>query len=130
MRALEQRILLDAALGETAHDASNEAVHGDLAQAYANGTSEDQTAWARAIALRDLNQEGDDPGVLNNNDPSSEIAFIAADIPDLEGLIASLPSTVEIIVLEPETHGSTDGLDQIANTLVARSQIDAIHIFS
>ncbi|MEL6736856.1 MAG: DUF4347 domain-containing protein, partial [Pseudomonadota bacterium] len=51
-------------------------------------------------------------------------------IPDLEGLIASLPSTVEIIVLEPETHGSTDGLDQIANTLAARSQIDAIHIFS
>ncbi|MEM1040355.1 MAG: Ig-like domain-containing protein [Pseudomonadota bacterium] len=130
MRALEQRIVLDAALGETAQDTANETAHSNLAQAYANSVSDDQTAWAHAVALREFGQEDDEPGVLANTDPTLEIAFIAADIADLEGLIASLPSTVEIIVLEPEAHGTTDGLDQIANTLATRSQIDAIHIFS
>ena len=70
MRALEQRIVLDAALGETAQDTANETAHSNLAQAYANSVSDDQTAWAHAVALREFGQEDDEPGVLANTDPT------------------------------------------------------------
>ncbi|MEO1399240.1 MAG: LEPR-XLL domain-containing protein, partial [Pseudomonadota bacterium] len=111
MRALEQRILLDAALGETVEDVTNQAVHGELAQTYreTKDTNAGHNAnWAAAVALRDQDGASSSETDINQAQPS-QIAFIAADVPDMETLLAGLPSAVEIIVQE----NGSDGMDQI-----------------
>ncbi|MEE9313658.1 MAG: Ig-like domain-containing protein [Rhizobiaceae bacterium] len=130
MRALEPRILLDAASAETALDAVHNAVHESFADTYlAENFSADSTtvegSGPSSNALEALPAYvADDLGTTGNQ--RVELAFIAADVPNLEQLLAELPSGTELIVL----NGDGDGVAQIAEALSLRSNIDAIHIIS
>ena len=130
MRPLEPRILLDAAGGETALATVNEAAHSTLAEVYVNADVTEPTGenaiWARAIQTLEhtppyIPEFADIP-----DEQPSEIAFIASDVPDIDTLLDSLSSNVEIVVLD----GGSDGMSQIADVLRYRTNLDAVHIFS
>ncbi|WP_231740094.1 Ig-like domain-containing protein [Ectopseudomonas composti] len=61
-----------------------------------------------------------------SSDQRQDLVFIDGKVADKEQLIASLRPGVEVVVLD----GSRDGLQQIADYLQGRQDIDAIHIFS
>ncbi len=127
MRALEPRILLDAAAMETAVDAVNEAVHAGLADDFVrsnfpqrDGQSESDLEFPKlADPLEALDLQ-------SSTEQHSEIVFIAADIDDPQKLLAALPSSTEVVFLTADKNG----LSQIAETLSLRSDVDAIHILS
>ncbi|WP_409266934.1 Ig-like domain-containing protein [Massilia sp. BHUDP2] len=56
--------------------------------------------------------------------PRQEIAFVNANLADLETLIAGMRPDIEIVILDP----AGDGFAQIARTLDGRSNLDAIHL--
>ncbi len=129
MRPLEPRILLDAAAVETATDAVHEATHQSLADAFIEAqfgsAPVDAPAPAALSIISDI--ELADSGPLP--DPvgtSVEIAFIAHDVPNLDALVAALPSGTEIILLDE----GRDGISQIAEALAFRTDIDAVHLIS
>jgi hypothetical protein len=57
---------------------------------------------------------------------SGSIIFVDAQLGDVDALISGLPDDAEIVRIDP----SSDGLEQIANSLTGKSGIDAIHIIS
>ena len=56
----------------------------------------------------------------------TEIAFVDGSVANVQGIIASIDPSVEIVMLD----SSRDGVEQIAAVLAGRSDIDAIHIVS
>ncbi len=56
--------------------------------------------------------------------PRQEIAFVNANLADLETLIAGMRPDIEIVILDP----AGDGFAQISRTLDGRSNLDAIHL--
>lgn len=61
-----------------------------------------------------------------SSDQRQDLVFIDGKVANKEQLIASLRPGVEVVVLD----GNRDGLQQIADYLQGRQDIDAIHIFS
>ncbi|MEN0040353.1 MAG: Ig-like domain-containing protein [Pseudomonadota bacterium] len=130
LRALEPRILLDAAGGADALDLTNSAVHGDLAAAFfqpdnsagdRNSNSWSQIADALTTTPPYLPQdERSDTG------SGKQIAFVAADIPNAAELIGSLDPDIEVVLL----NSASPGLSQISDALLLQSNVDAVHIFS
>ena len=124
MRALEPRVLLDAASTETVMDAVGDAVHASLADAYLEINSPNpsgdsaQTTGVEAL----FEDEKTDLDAL----PGVEIAFVAGDVPDIATLLEGLPDGLEVVVLNAED----DGLLTIAKTLKDRSDIDAVHLIT
>ena len=130
MRALEPRILLDAAAIETASDAVGEAVHSSLADAYLAEHFPGSTKAAEKIGDPYLDTDADTLFGDDQNDAASDqwtqIAFVAADVPDVLTLVSALPAEAEVVLLE----NNGDEMGQIAQALVGRTGIEAIHLIS
>ncbi|AWK89143.1 DUF4347 domain-containing protein [Azospirillum thermophilum] len=58
--------------------------------------------------------------------PVHEIVFVDSRVDNLPALTASVPSGVEVVVLDP----ARDGIGQITGALAGRTNLDAIHIVS
>lgn len=57
---------------------------------------------------------------------TSSLIFVDARVSDYAQLMAHLPSTAEVVVLD----SATDGLQQMADYLAGRTAIEAIHVVS
>lgn len=110
-RAIEPRILLDAAAGETA-----EMIAGEIAQAQA-------AEWAEAIT-QTSDKETDGGAAFDTN--KIEIAFIDAGVTNYEAVVEEMGPNIEIVIIDSKS----DGVHQIADHLEDRSDVNAIHIIS
>ncbi|MEN0041046.1 MAG: DUF4347 domain-containing protein, partial [Pseudomonadota bacterium] len=131
MRALEPRILLDAAAVDTALDIAGQAAHSRLADDYlANTGIAEQSVdtdgadapMARPVMLED--DAADEAVEPRRTD--REIVFIDGSLPDIDGLLASLEPGVVVHVLDQDR----DGVLQMAELLEEETDFEAIHIFS
>ena len=100
MRALEPRVLLDAAALETALDASDAA---DVAF--------EPVALAAQPGARDL---------------SRDVVFIDAGVADIGTILSDIDPAVEVHVLDT----GRDGVAQMAAVLDGRQDVAAVHVFS
>lgn len=123
MMALEPRLVLDAAMADTLSEFTDQSSHQVLADRYAAGA---YTLPEVATVQADDGALDQDEATDDTDKTASEIAFIAADTPDIDMLIADLPTHVEIVLLD----GTADGVVQIAQSLEGRTDLDAIHIIS
>lgn len=110
-RAIEPRILLDAAAGETA-----EMIAGEVAEQQA-------AEWAEAIS-QTFEKETDEAAALNFE--SIEIVFIDAGVEGYQTIVEELGPDIEIVIID----SNSNGVEQIADHLVDRSNVSAIHIIS
>ena len=106
MRALEPRVLLDAAAVETALDHVNDTVHAALADEWLERRSDEIVPPADATGV--------------------EYIFLAADIGDTSALLERLPDHARVVTLD----GARDGVEQIAAALDGAAGVGAIHIVS
>ncbi|MFP1633652.1 DUF4347 domain-containing protein, partial [Zhengella sp. ZM62] len=107
--ALEPRVLLDAAMVETAADLARDAAH-DSAPVHDAGDIAELAAALAAPA----------------RETRTQVYFIDAGVDGADALLAALPENAEVHTLA----ASSDGVAQIASVLEGRSGIDAIHILS
>ena len=137
MRVLEPRVLLDAAVIETALDIAGQAAHSQLADDYQSNTrivenitehqSPDENPQERESSL--VGEKYADDRELDGSSSrrtDGEIVFIDAGVEDKEALIASLEPGVTIHILD----AGSDGVQQIADILADSGGFDAVHIFS
>jgi len=112
--AVEPRVLLDAAGFETG-------------EAVADAASIEATLPASAVSAQEtqlMEQLGLEPAPAS--DAPVEIVFIDAAVEDRDTLIAGIDPSIEIVMLDSDR----DGVEQIADALSSRSDVDAIHILS
>ena len=118
LRALEPRILLDAAALATA------------AETLADDDAESDAAETKASADPDGSESTDQVvealAALEPAPERTEVVFIDAAVSDYQTLIAGIGDGVEVVILAAER----DGVVQIADYLEGRTDIDAIQIFS
>ncbi|MBM7069284.1 putative Ig domain-containing protein [Actibacterium sp. 188UL27-1] len=113
--ALEPRIVFDAAAGVAFDSETDENSDlNDTAPVADDGAQSDAT---EKLAGAFAGQSASD---------TTDVVFIDADLAQDAALLDAFSDQAEIHVLDP----STDGVDQIADTLTGRSDIDTIHIVS
>ncbi|MGI9354566.1 MAG: DUF4347 domain-containing protein, partial [Rhizobiaceae bacterium] len=110
MRALEPRILLDAASVETASDALAKSIHGGLADAYLSGLTEHTSQ----IDVRHEAME------------RHEIIIVAAHDDEVNELLTKFDPSAEVLVLDPKE----DPFAQMRSIMSQRPLIDAVHIIA
>ena len=108
---LEPRMMFDGAVAATVADTTASQPTDAPDATNTNDASHDTLAAAPESAMADQRQD---------------LVFIDGKVADKQQLIASLRPGVEVVVLD----GNRDGLQQIADYLQGRHDIDAIHIFS
>jgi hypothetical protein len=64
------------------------------------------------------------PAITDTAAARHEIAFVNADLPDLQNLLADLRPDIEVVLLDP----AADGVAQLAQALAGRSDVAAIHL--
>ncbi|WP_447592908.1 DUF4347 domain-containing protein [Aquipseudomonas campi] len=106
--ALEPRMLFDGAIAATAVDAATSA------EPQPNAATANDTALHDAVP----------PAATS--DQRQEVVFIDGKVDNKQQLIAGLKPGTEVVVLD----SSKDGLQQIADYLKGRSDVDAIHLLS
>ena len=142
MRALEPRILLDAAALATFADAASDQAameasqwqreqNTDLPPAGEEASSNSSANHAEPLPSLppiDENSLNDDFSLTDGptTSGSNQIVFIDSAIDDIQPIIESIGDNVEIIIID----ANSDGVEQIASVLESRENIDAIHIFS
>lgn len=113
--ALEPRVLLDAAFGETAGE-----LHALASADMSTDSVPDHSAASENSAL----------AAALAGEPSStgfdQIVFIDAGVESAEDLVSSVPSGAQVVFLDSRR----DGVGQIAAALEGRSGISAIHILA
>ncbi|MGP0172268.1 Ig-like domain-containing protein [Pseudomonas sp. NCHU5208] len=109
--SLEARMMFDGAVAATVAETTASQPTDTPDAASSPDASHDTLAAAPESATADQRQD---------------LVFIDGKVADKEQLIASLRPGVEVVVLD----GNRDGLQQIADYLQGRQDIDAIHIFS
>ena len=109
--SLEPRMLFDGAVAATVADAATNTADANQAQS-ADDSSQHATDAVTPPAA--------------SSDQRQEIVFVDGKLQDAQQLIAGLPSGTEVVVLD----SSKDGLQQIADYLKDRSDVDAIHLLS
>ncbi|WP_277372960.1 Ig-like domain-containing protein [Pseudomonas sp. AA-38] len=109
--SLEARMMFDGAVAATVAETTASQPTDTPDAASSPDASHDTLAAASESATADQRQD---------------LVFIDGKVADKEQLIASLRPGVEVVVLD----GNRDGLQQIADYLQGRQDIDAIHIFS
>ncbi len=131
MMALEPRIVFDAAMGATA-DAAVDQVAEQQASEVAFGGENSSASFdgsANSGMLTHGTSGGIDiiiEGLAEPDSGHTELIFIDSGVEDVQGLIAGLNPAAEIIFL----NANSDGLEQIAEVVSDRKDIDAIHILS
>ncbi|MFD0917277.1 tandem-95 repeat protein, partial [Pseudahrensia aquimaris] len=111
MRALEPRMLLDAAAVESAEQAADKAVHSEMADLV--NVIGDDTLAPEGVAL-------------DKADLSRDIVFIDGNVPDIGTILSELDPDVEVHILDLQS----DGVGQMADIMDGRTEVAAIHIFS
>ena len=110
--------MFDAAAGATADQAA------DLVAEQQAEASDD------ANPESSIEQEASDLSYLANipeySAQTQEVAFVDADVENLDQLLAGMDPSVEIVMLD----AAKDGVEQIAAALAGRSELDAVHIIS
>ena len=123
IRALEARFVFDAAAAATVAqsrvDAGGQAEHHGEQAAPA-----DQAHTANAERTDIAPAAG--PHETASTPGRHEVVVIDRSVPDLDTLLAGVPASAEVILID----STRDGLDQLANALRGRTDIDAIHILS
>lgn len=113
MRALEPRIMFDAAVAGTAvHEIAVHTDHG------APTHQEAQVEPRHDTAVKDT--------AATQAPPRKEVVFVDTRAPDYQALLQGVAHGTEVILLSTDK----DGVQQIADALAGRSGIDAIHIVS
>lgn len=121
-RALEQRIALDGAAAATVADVAVEAEQVDPSPA--SRSESDQAAKADQGKHDALVEALSETSVAPRE--NNQIAFVDASISDYKSILSEIPETIEIVLVD----GNRDGIEQIADVLQNRENIDAIHIIS
>lgn len=109
--SLEPRMLFDGAVAATVADAATNTADASQTQSTDDSSQHATDAVTPPAATSDQRQE---------------IVFVDGKLQDAQQLIAGLPSGAEVVVLD----SSKDGLQQIADYLKDRSDVDAIHLLS
>jgi hypothetical protein len=109
--SLEPRMLFDGAVAATVADAATTTADASQAQS-ADDSSQHATDAVTPPAA--------------SSDQRQEIVFVDGKLQDVQQLIAGLPSGTEVVLLD----SNKDGLQQIADYLKDRSDVDAIHLLS
>jgi hypothetical protein len=109
---------------DASHTATTAADAGQPAPSdtgHPNGS--DQPAHDPADALHDALTA---TAPLDAASARQEIFFVDSSLPDLDTLVAALPTDAEVVYLD----SASDGLAQIANALQGRDNVDAIHLLT
>ena len=125
MFALEPRIVFDAAAAATADHAADQVAKQQAADAI-DGPGAASEASAAHEPMSDTDGIVFAPADAPIESPRIEIAFVDATVTNVQSLLAGIPSGVEVVLIDP----AKDGIDQIAQALAGRQDIDAIHILS
>ncbi|MCO5135727.1 MAG: DUF4347 domain-containing protein, partial [Phyllobacteriaceae bacterium] len=124
LRALEPRILLDAAVAETGFELADHMADEDAAQRF---PADD---WAQSGHVLDFGAatgNGGYPAAAGDGEAASvQIVFIDGSLEDLDTIMAGIGPGYEAVFLS----GDEDGVEQIARYLADRNDIDAIHILA
>ncbi|MEM1365137.1 MAG: DUF4347 domain-containing protein, partial [Pseudomonadota bacterium] len=115
---LEPRVLLDAAMAETAHDVLLAAENIDFSAIEQPTPLTELESRAVGSVLLDA--------AATDATPPTEIVFVDRGVGDIAALTAQIDPTMEVIVLDADS----DGVAQIANILEGRENVGAIHILS
>jgi len=139
IRALEPRFVFDGAAAPAAAQAQSDAAaqahpdaaaqaHPDVARSHADqtGTAGDTAHGAPADAQSAALAAAPPTHETASVDGRHEIVVIDRGVADLATLLAGLPASAEIILID----SARDGFDQLAEALKGRGDIDAIHILS
>ena len=118
---LEPRIMFDGAAVLTGAEVSAEA--DQQADATVDTNAENET---NQTSEKDNQSVQEVVAAYSNPAERQEMVFIDTSVEDYQTLMASIDSNAEIVLLDP----TRDGLEQIAEVLEGRSDIDAIHIVS
>ncbi|MDA8870512.1 DUF4347 domain-containing protein, partial [Rhizobiaceae bacterium] len=128
MRALEPRILLDAAAVETALDIAGQAAHSSLADDYVANMRAVETLRVSAETADSLELSVDESPEPAPAEAPLEIIFVDAGVEDRETLLADFGPDTIVHVLDADR----DGVEQIAERLAAdgAARWSAVHILS
>ena len=142
MRALEPRILLDAAALATFSDAASDQAALEASQwqreqqpdlphtgeGFSALPTPVQVEQSPPLPLIDENSLNDDFSLTDGptTSGSNQIVFIDSAIEDLQSIVESIGDGIKIVIID----ANSDGVEQIASVLESRENIDAIHIFS
>ncbi len=115
---LEPRMLFDGAVAATVADAAANSNDQATADSAAKNTSADDSSQHASATST--------PPPAATSDNRHDVVFIDGQVGDKQQLIDGLKPGTEVVVLD----SNKDGLQQIAEYLKDRSDIDAIHIIS
>ncbi len=121
--SLEQRLMFDAAAAATAAEVNQEQVAQEQAEAAVSSHVEGDGPTADQRESHDLLQA---IATYHPGESMTEVAFVDPTVPNYQEMIAGIGSTVDVVVLDV----TRDGMEQIAESLAGRSDIDAIHLIS
>ena len=123
LQALEPRIMFDAAGVATGAEVAADQVAEDQAEQVI-------TENLQAQAVNQENEQTDEliAALADVVPPAdrNEVVFIDKGVEDYQSLLSAISSDAELVFIE----SNSDGLEQIANILQDRNDIDAIHIIS
>ncbi|MGK0298164.1 MAG: hypothetical protein ACI9XC_001782, partial [Gammaproteobacteria bacterium] len=123
LHALEQRFMFDAAGVATGSEVAAEVVAEEQAeQAFAA----DLTDVEAPAVVESADKLFEALSLIDAPSDSNEIIFIDRSVDDFETLLAGISSNAEVIFLD----SNSDGVQQIADALEGRENIDAIHIIA
>jgi len=120
--ALEQRFMFDGAAVGTAMDAAH-AVPDAASTAAPADTGADTGSALRHALSTEAPKETEAAAAAAQR---QEVVFVDGQVPNVGELLAGLPSSAEVVILDP----NKDGLQQMAAYLQGREGLDAIHLFS
>lgn len=116
--ALEQRFMFDgAAAVDVTHAATDAAVPGGAEHAV-----DTASALRHALTAEAQRAAEGSPGAPQRQ----EVVFIDGQVSNVGELLQGLSANAEVVILDP----NKDGLQQMADYLLGRSDIDAVHVFS
>ncbi|GJD94845.1 Ig-like domain-containing protein [Methylobacterium iners] len=145
IRALEPRMVFDAAAGETMAEVNTATVAcgatdakmaagdagaapaGEEVQPAASGDPRANAAAETSQQTSECAEAPQDPApVQPEAAPRQELLVIDSRVPDLDVLLRGAPANAEVLLIDL----SRDGIEQIAEALRGREGIDAIHILA
>ena len=124
VQALEPRIMFDAAGVVTGAEVAAD----NVAEEQAEQALTSDNLEAQAVSQQDKESDEVIEALADLVPPAgrNEIIFVDKSVEDYTSLIAGISSDAELVFIDP----NSDGLEQIANVLQGRTDVDAIHIVS
>jgi len=115
--------MFDAAAAATASEVNQEQVAQEQAEAAVSSEGNGGEPTAAETESQELLQAITS---YNPGESTTEIVFVDPTVPNYQELLSGMDLNIEVIMLD----GSRDGIEQIAEALAGRNNIDAIHLIS